>query len=143
MATVKNLSHESFDRKEKIKLPSDKKFGFTFTIIFFILAVSPILISARLRFLFLLLCSVFLACSLIKPEALHPLNRLWAKFGLLLNSIVSPIILGLLFCVAFVPMSLLLKIFGKDILNLRLNKKEKSYWIDSPKTDLSTMKDQF
>jgi hypothetical protein len=140
---AKNLSHESFDRKEKIKLPSDKKFGFTFTIIFFILAVAPILISARMRFIFLLLCSIFLACSLLKPEALNTVNYIWARFGILLNKLVSPVILSLLYCVAFVPMGLLLRVFQKDILSLKLNKKAKSYWIDSPKNDLSSMKDQF
>ena len=141
--SAKNLSHESYDRKEKIKLPSDKNFGFTFTVVFFILAVAPILISARTRFIFLIVCSIFLACSLLKPEALNLVNYLWARFGLLLNRLISPVILSLLFCVAFVPMSLLLKIFQKDILSLKLNKKAGSYWIDSPQTDLTSMKDQF
>ena len=91
---------------------------------------------------FLLASIVFLAITLIDPVRLKPLNQLWGQFGLLLNKIISPVILGLLFFSAFVPVGLILKLCKKDVLDLKINKQQKSYWITS-ENDLSSMKDQF
>ncbi|MEQ1723953.1 MAG: hypothetical protein ABL930_12315, partial [Pseudobdellovibrio sp.] len=62
--------------------------------------------------------------------------------GLFLNKIVSPIILFVLFFLVFLPIGLLLKIFRKDILSLKINKEQQSYWIKS-ETSSTNMVDQF
>jgi len=41
--------------------------------------------------------ALFAMLAYAAPRALAPLNRLWAKFGLLLHLIISPLILGILF----------------------------------------------
>ena len=77
----------------------------------------------------------------MNSKILSPLNLLWFKFGLLLGKIVSPFVMGIIFFVVVTPISILLKIFGKDVLNLKFNN-NKSYWIEKngPK---SNMKKQF
>jgi len=72
---------------------------------------------------------------------LSPLNLLWFKFGILLGKIVSPVVMGIIFFLVVTPISIILKIFGKDVLNLKFNN-NKTYWIvkDGPK---SNMKKQF
>ena len=72
---------------------------------------------------------------------LTPLNRLWFKFGIFLGKIISPIILGIIFFLVVTPTGILLRLFGKDVINLKYNKNN-SYWIKKtgPK---SKMKDQF
>jgi len=66
---------------------------------------------------------------------------LWFKFGILLGNLISPIIMGLVYFFVITPIAMLLKIFNKDVLNLKQNKKN-TYWIDKIKSE-STMKDQF
>lgn len=139
---MKNHSHENFNRKEKVKLGTEKNFGYVFTGVFFLVAVAPLFFSRPLRFGFLIASICFLAVTLIDPARLKPLNQLWGRLGILLGKIVSPIVLGLLFFSAFLPVGILLKLFKKDVLNLKLLKHEKSYWIKS-ETGLSSMKDQF
>ena len=72
---------------------------------------------------------------------MSPLNKIWFKFGIILGGIVSPIIMGLVFFLVVTPTSLILKLFKKDILNLKKND-SMSYWIK--KLDKkSKMKNQF
>jgi hypothetical protein len=143
MFFVKNRTHESFDRKEKLVVGSDKKFGYTFAIVFFLLSISHLLIPFRLRVVFILLSIIFSAFVLLEPQRLHPLNVLWMKFGHLLSKIVSPVILAVLFYLVFLPVGFFLKLIKKDILNLSLKPDVRSYWIDSTLSPKSSMKDQF
>ena len=59
MAILQNHSHESYERKETLKVGSDKKFGYTFAIIFFFLTVSPFLFHANTRVVFVVLGFIF------------------------------------------------------------------------------------
>ena len=79
--------------------------------------------------------------GLLNSKFLTPLNKAWFKFGLILGKFVSPIIMGVIFFGVVTPISFIVRIFGKDLLNLRYNKKP-SYWIkkSGPK---SKMKNQF
>ena len=49
------------------------------------------------------------------------------KFGYTLSIIVSPVILGIIFFGFFTPTSILMKLFKRDELRLKLLKKN-SYW---------------
>ncbi len=135
-------THENFGRPEKIKPGSNRSFGLVFALVFFIISVSPVLFSHFMRFGFLTVSVIFLALALLDPTRLSELNKHWTRLGLLLGKLVSPLILGLLFFAVFLPIGLLLKLFKKDVLNLKWLPKDKSYWIISP-PDISSMKDQF
>jgi len=74
-------------------------------------------------------------------KLLNPLNFIWFKFGILLGRIVSPIIMGIIFFLVVTPTSILLKIFGKDVLKLKYNN-SKTYWLDKNEPK-SKMKNQF
>ena len=71
----------------------------------------------------------FLACALVAPHLLRPLNQLWFKFGLLLHHVVNPIVMFVLYFGAMVPMGLLVRVLGKDLLQLKFDKAAKTYWI--------------
>ena len=80
--------------------------------------------------------------GLINSKVLTPLNKLWFKFGLLKKGkVVSPLIMGIIFFLVVTPTAFIMRIIGKDLLNLKFNNK-KSYWIEKtgPK---SKMKNQF
>ena len=126
---------------DDIKIGSNRSFGIVFSIVFSLIAIYPLINSEGLRVWSLIIAIIFLVLALINSKILTPLNKLWFKFGLLLGKIVSPIIMGIIFFMVVTPIALIMRIIGKDLLNLKFNK-EKSYWIEKtgPK---SKMKNQF
>ena len=109
-------------------LPTDRKFGVFFGVLFF-LASFVFLIMSQISMATLLgvVSLVLLILSAYKPSILHPMNRAWMIFGLALGRIVNPIVMGLIFYVIFVPTALLLKIVGRDELRLKVKSRE-TYW---------------
>ena len=126
---------------DDIKIGSNRSFGIVFSIVFLLIAIYPLINSEELRVWSLIIAIIFLVLGLINSKILTPLNKLWFKFGILLGRIVSPVIMGLIFFLVVTPIALIMRIIGKDLLNLKFNK-EKSYWIEKtgPK---SKMKNQF
>ncbi len=126
---------------KEIKISSNRSFGLVFFIFFLIIAIYPIIYDDSLRVWSLIISFVFLILGLINSKILAPLNKIWFKFGLLLGRIVSPVIMGIIFFLVVTPIALIMKIIGKDLLNLKFNK-GKTYWIEKngPK---SSMKNQF
>ncbi len=93
----------------------------------------------------LIAAGVFLVPALVFPKVLHPLNKLWMRFGALLQKIVSPIVLGALFFLTVTPMGLLMRLIGKDLLRLKKDPDASSYWIERtpPGPPPDTMRNQF
>ena len=85
-------------------------------------------------------CNFFIL-GLLNSRILTPFNKIWFKFGVLLGNLISPIILGIIFFLIITPTSLIMKILGKNLLNLKKNNKS-SYWVERPKIK-SKMKNQF
>lgn len=85
------------------------------------------------------------AAALWRPALLVPLTRAWLKLGDLLHAIVNPLVMLLLFVLVVTPTGLLMRLFGKDPLRLRLDRQAASYWIprDDAQGRASSMKDQF
>ena len=128
-------------KKEKIKISSNKSFGLFFSLIFFIISIWPLINGNNIRIWPIPIAVIFLLLGVLNSKLLLPLNKSWFKFGLLLGSIVSPIIMGLIFFLIVTPTGLILKLFRKDVLNLKYNK-SKTYWLEKDKNK-STMKNQF
>ena len=126
---------------DDIKIGSNRSFGIVFFIVFFLIASYPLTQGGELRIWSLIICLIFLILGLINSKILTPLNKLWFKFGVFLGKIVSPIIMGIIFFLVVTPIGLIMRVFGKDVLNLKFDK-AKSYWIEKsgPK---SKMKNQF
>ena len=113
----------------EIELPSNRKFGFFFTFVF-ALAAAYFYHSTNVTwtYLFTAAALAFLLITLIKSDALLPLNKLWMCFGLLLGMIVSPIVLGIVFFGLFTPIGMIMRLSGRDELRLKLMQKS-SHWI--------------
>ena len=121
---------------------SVKSFGILFFIVFLLIGVWPLLNDNNLRIWSLVLSAIFLILGLIESKILIPLNKYWVKFGQLLGKIIAPIVMAVIFFLVLTPISLMLKIFKKDVLRLALSKKKESYWILREK-DLGSMDRQF
>jgi len=126
---------------DEIKISSNRSFGIVFFIVFLIIAIYPIFKSEDVRLWSLVISIIFLILGLINSNFLAPLNKLWFKFGIFLGKIISPIIMGIIFFLVVTPIGFIMRLSGKDLLNLKYNK-NKSYWIEKtgPK---SKMKNQF
>ena len=119
-----------FDEKlSEIELPSNKKFGYFFTLIFLIITGYFFLNkSLNLAYVFAAISITLFFITLVKADLLLYPNKLWIQFGLLLGMIISPIVLGVLFFVLFTPTAIIMKLFGRDELRIKF-KKCTSYWI--------------
>ena len=126
---------------DDIKISSNRSFGIVFSVVFLLVAIYPLINSESIRIWSLIISIIFLLLGLINSRILTPFNHLWFKFGIILGKLVSPLIMYFIFFLVVTPIGLLMKLLGKDILNLKKNKNE-TYWIN--KTDnKSQMKNQF
>ncbi len=131
--------HEDLRSHSELRGGSDRQFGFVFAAVFAIIALWPLGSGTPVHTPALLLAALFLAVAFARPSVLHPLNRLWIRFGMLLGRIVNPIITALLFFLVFTPAGLLARALGKDTLRLKRDPQAASYWI--PRADAGTAPD--
>ena len=128
-------------KNSKIKIGSNKSFGIVFFTVFLIIAIWPLLNGYEIRYWSLIISIVFLILGILNSKILTPLNKIWFKIGILLGNVISPIVMSIIFFLVVTPTSLIMKLFGKDILGIKKNR-SKSYWVEKsgPK---SKMKNQF
>ena len=111
------------------KLPSNRKFGSFFTLVFTVAAVYFFYSGKEtLAHSFVLVASTFLIVTSFKSEFLLPLNKLWMRFGLLLGMLIGPVVLGIIFFGIFAPIAILIRLSGRDELRLKITQKA-TYWI--------------
>ena len=128
------------DQKD-IKIGSNKSFGVVFFLVFLLISLYPLINDGNLRIWSFVISIIFLILGILNSKILSPLNKIWFKFGLLLGKIMSPIVMGIIFFIVVTPTGLILRLFKKDVLNLKFNNNN-TYWIkkSGPK---SKMKNQF
>jgi len=138
-------SHEDMSREDEVEGSSDRAFGFVFAVVFLIIAAWPLLHSAGPRWWSVGVAAAFALVAIVKPVLLAGANKLWMKFGLLLAKVVSPIALGILFYLVFMPIGLLMRVSGKDPLRLKFDPAATSYWIprEPPGPPPTSMTNQF
>ena len=126
---------------DKIKIGSNRSFGIVFFILFLLIALYPMINSEGIRMWSIIVSLIFLVLGLLDSKILTPLNKIWFKFGMVLGRIISPFIMGIIFFLVVTPIGLIMRILGKDLVNLKYNN-NKTYWIEKtgPK---SKMKNQF
>ena len=126
---------------DKIKLPSNRNFGLVFCIIFFVISLWPILNQNEFRYWAFFVSLIFLILAILNSKILTPLNKIWFYFGIALGKLVSPIVMGFIFFLVVTPIGIIMRLLGKDILNLK-KKNKGSYWINKVKNK-TNMKKQF
>lgn len=121
---------------------NNRSFGILFSIVFFTIGLWPLLSSKDPIIVFIFIAIAFLILGLTNSKFLTPINKLWVKFGELLGRIIAPIVMFIIYSIILTPLSLLIRISGKDLLKLKYLKKSNSYWIQRDK-DLGSMNKQF
>ena len=121
---------------------NNRGFGILFFIVFLLIGLYPILNEGKPNIYFLLLSLPFIILGLLNSKFLTPLNKAWLKLGEILGMIIAPIIMAIVYFAILTPISLLVRILGKDLLSIKFNKKLETYWINRKK-NLGSMKKQF
>ena len=102
----------------------------------------PLKNGDNLNSYFLIASAIFLILGLINSKILSPLNKLWIKFGEILGIVIAPIVMAIVYFMFLTPVSLIVRVFGKDLLGLKFLKEKKTYWIKRKK-NLNSMRKQF
>lgn len=137
--------HENYGREDPVRAGSERSFGIVFAVVFAAVAFWPLMEGAPVSLWALAVGGTFLAAGLWAPVVLRPLNRIWFLFGLALNKIMNPLVMGLLFYLTIAPTGLIMRLVGKDPLHRRFDPQAKSYWIERrpPGPEPDTMRFQF
>ena len=103
-------------KKNLVKISSNRSFGFLFFVVFLAVSLWPLKSQGDLRLWAFILSLIFLVLGVLNSKFLNPLNKLWYKFGIFLGSIISPIVMGIVFFIVVTPIGLIMRFFGKDVL---------------------------
>ena len=124
-----------------IKIGSNRSFGTVFFVVFLLIGLWPVLNGNEPRIWSIVISLIFLILGILNSKILTPFNKIWFRFGIFLGNFISPIIMGIVFFLVVTPTGLIMKLFRKDLINLRKNNSS-TYWIE--KKDIkSSMKNQF
>ena len=121
---------------------SNRSFGLLFFIVFIILGLWPLKNGNDINYYLITISAIFLILGLIDSRFLSPLNKAWIKLGEILGLIIAPIIMAIVYFFFLTPISLIVKVFGKDLLGIKFNKKIDTYWLKRKK-NLGSMRKQF
>ena len=116
-------------KKQQTDAQRLRKFGIVMAVAFALLA-SLLLWRERPAGPYLLYVSAaFLVAALILPPVLAPIERVWMALARLLQVVMPTLILTLMFFVVMTPMGFLLRLSGKDLLDMRRDPDAESYWV--------------
>ena len=102
-------------------MPSDRKFGWT-------LAAASLLFGAFYHPVLIAVGTALALITLTRAHWLAPLKHAWMKFGELLNRVVSPVVMAVIFFGVFTPVALIMRAMGRDALYRRYEPALPSYW---------------
>ena len=103
-----------------MKNSSNKSFGILFFIVFLIIGLWPLYHSSPIKLWLVIVAVIFLILGLLNSRILSPFNKVWVKFGELLGKIIAPIVMFTVFFVILTPLSLVVRIFKKDLFQMEL-----------------------
>ena len=138
-------NHSAEDGLDDLKLPSNRSFGFVMSAAFAIFALYPIFLIGTPNWWLLGIGAVFLLLTIVKPDSLAILNRIWTRLGLLMAKFANPVVLGLMYFLIVSPIAIGMKLAGRDPLIRKFEPNSTTYWqIKTPAgPEPETMKNQF
>ena len=107
---------------------SNKSFGLVFAVFFMILTLYQFVKFDKIHIYFFSIFSFFLIFSFIYPKIFTPFNKIWLKFGFYLGKVIAPIVMFIIYFTIVYGTSIILKLFRKDIMDVKINKAARTFW---------------
>jgi len=126
----------------EVESGSEKNFGIVFAIVFLLISLYPLVDNKDVHLWSLIISLIFFLLAYVAPKVLSVPNKLWFKLGMALGAVVAPVVMALVYFSTVVPIGLIMRLMGKDLLRQKLDKNTKSYWIERNEP-MGSMKDQF
>jgi hypothetical protein len=101
-----------------LKIKNNITFGIFF-FLFLIIGLYPLKSDGLIKIWSVVLSSIFLIITIIRPNLFTFINKLWIQFGILLGKIISPIVMGLVFFFVVTPIGVLVRVLKKDVMGLK------------------------
>jgi hypothetical protein len=105
-----------------------RKFSLTMGIFFMLVGGVLFWINSVFFMFFFYLGLSFLIFGLLFPIILKPVFIIWMSFAIIVGFVMTRIILGIIFYGIFTPVSIFLKLLGKDFLEQKIDLNVSSYW---------------
>jgi len=119
-----------------------RNFGVLFSFIIFFIFLQNFYVNKFFNYYILSISIALFFLSFVKPSWLNPFSFLWNRIGEILGAIITPIIITSVFFLLFIPLGFILKIFGVNLLSVKIKKSKESYWVGR-KIEPTSMKRQF
>ena len=120
----------------------NRSFGLLFFIVFLVIALWPLTKKGDINLYLISIALIFLVLGLLNSKILSPFNKAWIKLGEILGRIIAPIVMAIVYFLILTPISLLVRLFGKDLIGMKFSNDIKSYWVKRKK-NLGSMDKQF
>ncbi len=134
-----NIDKGKYMKENNIK--KYREFGLIWSVIFLGIFLF-LFFNDNKQYVLLVISFLFLVIVFFKPILLKSFYHFWIKFGNTIGSIISKVIMFILYFGLFTPVSLILRILGKDLLHKKVDKKSSTYWIKR-EVQPQSMKNQF
>ena len=118
---------------EEIKnIKSDKnelrKFGWQVGGVVAIIGAVLYFLDSSIFYYFVYIGAFLILTGLLIPIVLYPIQKLWMTIAVLLGFVMTRVILSFLFYIIVTPIGLIARLFGKDFLDVKIDKSKASYW---------------
>jgi hypothetical protein len=110
--------------------PSNRSFGWRFTVFFALVGLYSLWREGTAYSWMLGLAGLTAAVTMVRPQWLAPLNRAWMRFGELLERVVSPLVLGIIFYGVFRPVGSVMRVARRDAMERRFEPGVQTYWAE-------------
>jgi hypothetical protein len=124
---------------------TNRRFGLLLVAVCAALAVLSYWAGGRALVVWCALAVVLLALALTAPRVLAPARRGWIRLGQIMSRLISPLVLGLVYAIVFIPLALLMRLFRRDAMARAAAPAGGSYWLRrvDPVVGADRLKDQF
>ncbi len=126
---------------EKLNLDKNnlKKFGVTMGIALLVITFLFFLKRKHIIWPIPITSALFFILASFQPILLKPIYIFWMRLAFVLGWINTRLILFIIYYLIFTPIGLALRIFKIDLLDRKIDRNKKSYWLQKPHKEFNPL----
>ena len=114
--------------KTKLTKRELRKFGLTLGLVFGLIGVFLLWQQKETFLYFIVSAAVLSLLGIIAPTLLLYLYKIWMSIARAMSWFNTRVILSIIFFLILTPIALIMRLFGKQFIELRWDKSVRSYW---------------